>query len=108
MLNTVYRLTAEGVLPPPHSTHYPLTDAATAIRAMTGAHHTGKLVLDIPQTGSNHAAVPPDQAPVFRNDGAYIVTGGLGGLGLFLAEKMATAGCGPYRAVFTLATKERR
>ena len=27
-------------------------------------------------------------------DGAYIITGGLGGLGLFLAEKMAAAGCG--------------
>ena len=38
--------------------------------------------------------VPPEQAPVFRGDGAYIITGGLGGLGLFLAEKMAAAGCG--------------
>jgi polyketide synthase 5 len=38
--------------------------------------------------------VPPEQARVFRGDGAYIITGGLGGLGLFLAEKMAEAGCG--------------
>ncbi len=38
--------------------------------------------------------MPPEQAPVFRRDGAYIITGGLGGLGLFLAEKMAAAGCG--------------
>ena len=38
--------------------------------------------------------VPPEQARVFRGDGAYIITGGLGGLGLFLAEKMAAAGCG--------------
>ena len=38
--------------------------------------------------------VPPAQARVFRRDGAYIITGGLGGLGLFLAEKMAAAGCG--------------
>jgi polyketide synthase 5 len=36
--------------------------------------------------------VPPAQVPVFRRDGAYLITGGLGGLGLFLAEKMA-AGC---------------
>jgi polyketide synthase 5 len=94
ILDTVYRLTAEGVLPLPQSTHYPLADAATAIRTMSGAQHTGKLVLDIPRTGSVQAVVPPDQAPVFRADGAYIITGGLGGLGLFLAEKMATAGCG--------------
>jgi len=38
--------------------------------------------------------VPPEQAPVFRHDGAYLVTGGLGGPGLLLAEKMAVAGCG--------------
>jgi polyketide synthase 5 len=38
--------------------------------------------------------VPADRAPAFRADGAYVVTGGLGGLGLFLAEKMAASGCG--------------
>ena len=94
LLDTVYRLTADGVLPLPESTHYPLADAATAIRMMGAAQHTGKLVLDIPRTGSGRVVVPPQQARVFRGDGAYIITGGLGGLGLFLAEKMATAGCG--------------
>ena len=49
----MYRLTADGVLPLPESTHYPLADAATAIRVMGGAQHTGKLVLDIPRTGSS-------------------------------------------------------
>ena len=39
-------------------------------------------------------AVPPTQAKVFRKDGSYIVTGGVGGLGLFLAAAMASAGCG--------------
>jgi NAD(P)-dependent dehydrogenase (short-subunit alcohol dehydrogenase family)/acyl carrier protein len=38
--------------------------------------------------------LPPEQVPTFRRDGAYIITGGLGGLGLFLAEKMAEAGAG--------------
>ncbi|MDT7737308.1 MAG: polyketide synthase 5, partial [Mycobacterium sp.] len=94
LLDTVYRLTADGVLPLPQCTHYPLTDAAAAIRAMAGANHTGKLVLDIPRSGSYRVAVPPGQARVFRNDGAYVITGGLGGLGLFLAEKMAASGCG--------------
>jgi polyketide synthase 5 len=94
LLDTVYRLTADGTLPLPQSTHYPLADAATAIRVMGGAQHSGKLVLDIPHTGSTRAVVPPEQARIFRGDGAYIITGGLGGLGLFLAEKMAAAGCG--------------
>ncbi len=39
-------------------------------------------------------AVPPNRAPVFRDDGSYLVTGGVGGLGLFLAAVMASGGCG--------------
>ncbi|PIB76228.1 sulfolipid-1 biosynthesis phthioceranic/hydroxyphthioceranic acid synthase [Mycobacterium celatum] len=94
VLEKVYRLTADGTLPMPESTHYPLAEAPTAIRVMSAAEHTGKLVLDVPHTGHSRVVVPPEQVPVFRGDGAYIVTGGLGGLGLFLAEKMAAAGCG--------------
>lgn len=94
VLSTVYELTAGGGLPMPQSTHYPLTDAATAIRVMSGARHVGKLVLEVPHPGRSRVAVPPEQAPVFRRDGAYLITGGLGGLGLFLAEKMAASGCG--------------
>ncbi|WP_006241249.1 sulfolipid-1 biosynthesis phthioceranic/hydroxyphthioceranic acid synthase [Mycolicibacterium tusciae] len=94
VLRTVYQLTADGVLPMPESTHYPLDGAAAAIRLMSGAQHTGKLVLDVGHTGSCRVIVPPSQVRVFRRDGAYLITGGLGGLGLFLAEKMAKAGCG--------------
>ena len=94
LLDTVYRLTAEGVLPQPETSHYPLAEAATAIRVMGAAEHTGKLILSIPRVGHSHVIVPPEQARVFRADGAYIVTGGLGGLGLFLTAKMAAAGSG--------------
>ncbi|WP_151069169.1 KR domain-containing protein, partial [Mycobacterium tuberculosis] len=58
------------------------------------AEHTGKLVLHIPQTGKSLVTLPPEQAQVFRPDGSYIITGGLGGLGLFFASKLAAAGCG--------------
>ena len=44
--------------------------------------------------GHSSVVVPPERARVFRRDGAYIITGGLGGLGLFLAAGMAAAGCG--------------
>ena len=94
MLTTVYQLIADGALPMPESTHYPLAEAATAIRVMGAAEHTGKLVLDVPHTGRSSVVVPPEQAQVFRGDGAYIITGGLGGLGLFLAEKMARRAVG--------------
>jgi polyketide synthase 5 len=98
LLDKVYQLTADGVLPMPQSTHYPLEEAATAIRAMSDAQHTGKLVLDVPRTGRSRVTVPPATARVFRDDGAYVITGGLGSLGLFLAERMASPesgeGCG--------------
>ncbi|MGB7113442.1 MAG: MDR/SDR family oxidoreductase, partial [Mycobacterium sp.] len=94
MLDKVYELTADGVLPMPLSTHYPLADAATAIRVMGAADHTGKLILDIPRAESSSVVLPPEQVQVFRPDGASLITGGLGGIGLFLAEKMAAAGCG--------------
>lgn len=94
LLNTVYGLTADGVLPMPESTHYPLADAATAIRVMSAAEHTGKLVLDVTRGELSSAVQPPEHVQVFRPDGSYIITGGLGGIGLFLAEKLAEAGCG--------------
>ena len=41
-------------------------DAADAIRVMSAAEHTGKLVLDVPRTGHSNVVVPPEQAHVFR------------------------------------------
>jgi polyketide synthase 5 len=98
LLSTVYRLVADGALPLPQATHWPLAEAANAIRVMAAAEHTGKLVLDIPRVGHSAVVVPARQAQVFRPDGSYIITGGLGGLGRFLAARMASpesgAGCG--------------
>jgi polyketide synthase 5 len=94
LLDTIFQQIADGVLPLPETTHHRLGEGATAIRVMGAAEHTGKLVLDVPHTGKYRVALPPAQAPAFRSDGAYVITGGLGGLGLFLADKMAAAGCG--------------
>ena len=94
LLTTVYKLTADGVLPSPEMTSYPLAEAATAIQQMSSAKHTGKLVLDIPQAGHSDVVVAPEQVRAFRPDGAYIISGGLDGIGLFFAQQMAMAGCG--------------
>jgi polyketide synthase 5 len=94
VLTTVYQLTADGVLPIPESTHYTLAEAATAVAQMSAAKHTGKLIIDIPHTGRSDVVLPPERVRAFRPDGAYIITGGLGVLGLFFAERMAAAGCG--------------
>jgi threonine dehydrogenase-like Zn-dependent dehydrogenase/acyl carrier protein len=94
LLRRVYELVAGGKLPVLEHTNYPLAEASTAIRTMGAAEHTGKLVLTVPREGRTTVVVPPQRFPAFRRDGAYVVTGGLGGLGLFLAAGMAAAGCG--------------
>ena len=94
LLREVYDMVGSGALPVPEHTVYPLSEAATAIRAISAAEHTGKLVLAVPRSGSTPVAVPPNRAPVFRRDGSYLVTGGVSGLGLFLAAVMASGGCG--------------
>jgi polyketide synthase 5 len=94
LLGSVFHRVADGDLPPAEYTLHPFTEATTAIRVMSAAEHTGKLILDVPRTGASTVVVPQEAARPFRNDGAYLITGGLGGLGLFLAEKMAAAGCG--------------
>ncbi len=94
LLRKVYQLVGDGMLPVPEHTTYPLSEAATAIRAISAAEHTGKLVLRVPRSGEIPVVVPPNRAPVFRGDSSYIVTGGVGGLGLFLAAVMASGGCG--------------
>ncbi|MDF2581948.1 MAG: polyketide synthase, partial [Mycobacterium sp.] len=110
LLEVCYQQIADGVLPLPETTHYPLEDGATAIRVMGAAEHTGKLVLDIPHGGQINAVVPPEEAQAVRRDGAYVVTGGLGGLGLFLAGKLADSGAGRIilngRSVPSAAAKE--
>lgn len=94
LLRTIYGLVADGTLPTPEHSERPLAEAATAIREMSSAQHTGKLILTVPREIQSGVATPPTQAKVFRTDGSYIVTGGVGGLGLFLAAAMASAGCG--------------
>ncbi len=94
LLCTVYRNAADGSLPQPQTTHHPLLDASVALRLADGDDCAATVLLDAPQTGSTVAAVPPAQVRLFRADGAYIVTGGTGGAGLYLAAEMAAAGCG--------------
>ena len=107
LLTTVYRLTADGSLPLPDCTHYPLADAANAIRVMSRAGHTGKLVLDVPHTGQSRVMVPPRTGQRFparrrlhrhrRTGGPRAVFGGEDGSGRLRA----------HRAVLTLAANSQ-
>ncbi|MER7757216.1 type I polyketide synthase [Kitasatospora sp. NPDC097643] len=70
---------------------YPLEQASDAFRLMAGAGHIGKLVLTVPGEGRTTAVLRDPPSPV-RKDGAYIVTGGLRGVGLATALWLAGQG----------------
>ncbi|MBO0879152.1 MAG: SDR family NAD(P)-dependent oxidoreductase [Mycobacterium sp.] len=83
-----------GRLRPPPCTEFAFTDAATALRNMAAAKHIGKLVLTVPQQGEVEVALPHDERPVVRRGASYIITGGLGGLGLEMTRWLADQGAG--------------
>jgi NADPH:quinone reductase-like Zn-dependent oxidoreductase/acyl carrier protein len=73
---------ASGEWTPLPAEIYPLTEARAAFRRMQQARHIGKIVLQIPN---------PLQP---RGDRSYLITGGLGAIGLHLAAKLAQLGAG--------------
>jgi acyl transferase domain-containing protein len=83
---------AAGVWQPlPHRV-FPIDEAVTAFRDMAQGKHIGKLVLS---TRDMSAAViaPAAEPPVsFSAQGSYLITGGLGGLGLQVARWMVERG----------------
>jgi acyl transferase domain-containing protein/acyl carrier protein len=94
LLSRVMRLADERQLSFPDIATFPLADVIEAIRIISSASHTGKLVLTIPKSGCYRLPMVAERYTPFRCDSAYIITGGLGGLGLFLADFMSAVGCG--------------
>jgi NADPH:quinone reductase-like Zn-dependent oxidoreductase len=75
---------ADGVLKSPPITTFALEDGSNAFRYMAQAKHIGKVVL----TQDAEARRPRTLDP----DGTYLITGGLGGLGLLTAEWLVKRG----------------
>ena len=73
---------ASGEMAPLPVEIYPLAEAKTAFRRMQQARHIGKIVLQMPN---------PLQP---RDDRSYLITGGLGALGLHTAAYLAQLGAG--------------
>jgi acyl transferase domain-containing protein/7-keto-8-aminopelargonate synthetase-like enzyme/acyl carrier protein len=69
-----------GVLRPLPVTTFAIDNAAEAYRFMQQTKHIGKVVL------------PLGEASTVRDDASYLVTGGLGGLGLKVADYLVSAG----------------
>lgn len=90
LLREVLRELGAGTLTPPPVRVFPISQAQSAFRLMAQGGHTGKLVLALSDPA---AEVLVQQGTVaLRNDATYLITGGLGGLGLSLAGWMVENG----------------
>jgi acyl transferase domain-containing protein/acyl carrier protein len=82
LLTEVSQGLADGEWRPLPAEIYPLTEARAAFRRMQQARHIGKIVVQIPN---------PLQP---RADRSYLITGGLGAIGLHTASYLAQRGAG--------------
>ncbi|MGW1374178.1 SDR family NAD(P)-dependent oxidoreductase [Streptomyces sp. NPDC002446] len=98
LLTAVWDLVADGTLTPPPVTAYPFADVPRALEERSRGGHIGTAVLCAPETVT---AVAPEPLPGgrFRGDGTYLITGGLGALGLSLARFLAERGAGALALV---------
>lgn len=92
MLGEIGRGLIDGSLVPLPLTTYSVDELPEAFRTLGAGKHIGKLVVRIPTEGSRQVPVDPDDVPVVRSGGAYVVTGGFGGLGLLVARWLSDSG----------------
>jgi len=90
MLAELMRLFADGSLRPLGRHVFPISEAADAFRFMAQAKHIGKIVVTVPTT--RVLVAPADRSMRCRANATYLITGGLGGLGLTVAEWMVKDG----------------
>ena len=83
-LKQVLARIATGGLAPLMHTRWPFAETSAAMGYMRAARHIGKIVLTAPAL----------RAGRLRQDGSYLVTGGMGGIGCALAEWLAERGAG--------------
>ena len=69
---------------------FPITEVVGAFREMAQAKHIGKIIVSF--QGREQSTSVPAPRPAFRDDRTYLITGGLGGLGLAVAQGMVARG----------------
>jgi NADPH:quinone reductase-like Zn-dependent oxidoreductase/NADP-dependent 3-hydroxy acid dehydrogenase YdfG/acyl carrier protein len=95
MLTHIAQQIAAGTWHPLPTTEFRHTDITQAFRTLQRATHIGKIIVTQETTTAQSVQPPADNAQQeirFQPDGVYVITGGLGGLGLLVAEWMAKWG----------------
>ncbi len=95
ILRAVTKLVGHGALDPLPLQEFDATEAAAPFRLMSRSAHTGKLVLRFPgQRADSLPARSAESATAFtiHAEGAYLVTGGLGGIGATVSSWLVDKG----------------
>jgi acyl transferase domain-containing protein/NAD(P)-dependent dehydrogenase (short-subunit alcohol dehydrogenase family)/acyl carrier protein len=94
VLTDVLDEVASGRLPVLPYRLFPFAQASDAFRLMAGGKHIGRLMLTLPASGEQPVQPVPGSSLAVRPGDAYVVTGGLRGLGLETAQWLASHGAG--------------
>jgi amino acid adenylation domain-containing protein len=89
-LDLVARHHAAGTLQTHPRTVFDISEAEEAFRLMAQGKHIGKIVLSVGRDTYDVLALPSRTA--IRAEATYLITGGLGGLGIAVAEWMVNRG----------------
>lgn len=100
LFHEVVEAVGSGRWAPLPVTDFPASAAVEAFQFMMAARHIGKLAIRFAGMQEQVRVLPSKtgaatlQQPRFNSNGSYIITGGLGGVGLTVAEWMAAKGAG--------------
>ena len=86
LLEEIAGLVEKRALTPLPFRSFPASRVDAAFRLMAGGKHTGKVVVGFAESFMLRKGEPPMPAFSIKPDGAYLITGGLGGFGRVLAE----------------------
>lgn len=84
MLKELMPMFGQGILKPLKITRFPIENAIEAFEYMQTGKHIGKVVIELPEIKSFENLI--------RKNATYLITGGLGGLGLTLAKFLIEKG----------------
>jgi len=87
----VVHLLQQGVLQPLPHTLFPVNKVSEAFHFMAQGKHIGKIVIGFDNC-EVEAVEHVDDSPAVRDDKTYLITGGLGGLGLSVAHWLVDQG----------------
>lgn len=93
LLQELLPLFAAGKLTPLPLKTFTIAEAEDAFRHMAQGKHIGKIVITIPAQSVTLTNTKRSMTRI-RPDGSYLITGGLGGLGLKTAQWLAAQGAG--------------